>query len=79
MNMSKETAAVSKLWTFGDADKYEITATVPAEADVPPVTLALPPTIESDPENAEIDLTWAQAMQLRDSLNALHSWIAAEV
>lgn len=74
----KETAAVSKLWTYGDADKYEITLDVPAHTQKPPVTMTLPPTIESDDENADIDLTWAQAMQLRSSLNDLFRWIHAE-
>lgn len=77
-NEPKETPAVYKLWTYGDADKYDITVEVPANTPKPPVAMTLPPTIESDDENAEIDLTWAQAMQLRSSLNDLFRWIHAE-
>ncbi|QYB01449.1 hypothetical protein I1A62_29905 [Rhodococcus sp. USK10] len=77
-NEPKETPAVRKLWTYGDADKYEITVDVPADVSTPPVTMTLPPTICSDEDDAEIDLTWVQAMQLRSSLNDLFRWIHGE-
>ncbi|NKZ63030.1 hypothetical protein GTG23_02605 [Rhodococcus hoagii] len=60
----------NKLWTFGDADECDITVDVPAATENPPVTLTF--------EDAEIELTWTQFLQLRGSMNDLHRWVRGE-
>lgn len=77
-NEPKVTPPVTKLWTFGDADNYEITTDVPADTERPPVCITLPPQIASDPADAEIDLTWAQFVQLRDVVDQMYRWVRGE-
>lgn len=78
MTAPKETPATMKLWTFGDADKYDITVDAVADTVRPGVTITLPPTICTDPDEAEIDLTWSQFEQLREVVNEMHSWLHGE-
>lgn len=77
-NDPKVTPPVKKLWTFGDADNYEITIDVPADTDQPEVTITLPPNIATDVEDAEIDLTWQQFLQLRDVADQMFRWVRGE-
>lgn len=67
-DQTRETPA--RLWTFGDADKADITVDAPADVDQPPVTITF--------EDAEVELTWAQFLQLRGSMNDMYRWVRGE-
>lgn len=77
-NEPKVTPPVAKLWTFGDADNYEITIDVTADTEQPAVTIVLPPNIATDPADAEIDLTWRQFKQLREVADQTFRWVRGE-